>query len=451
MRSKSLGFIGCSSAFLLAACLVVAGCDDGAATTGGAPGRQGKGTGGAAGSTARAGGAGGTRDTGGSESGAGGRVAAGGITGAAGGSPGSGGASGTGGSSAASGTGGSDSRDASAAGGANDGGLGTGGSAGAGRSDAAGMGGAKDGGRDTSDKADSGAMGRDASSGQDLTPAQAKGKIDMVRYQACVTKLASAEFEGRKYGTAGDKKTVDYVASVFAEAGLEPLSDGSYLMPFGNAGYNTIGLLRGRDTGLAKKVIIFGGHHDHLGNTGCLYAGANDNASGTCAVMEFALVFGKHLKTWPKASIQFMTFDGEERGCLGSVAYIKKPTFPVADTLLMINLDMIGGPNPPRGSALKALRFPMSGGILDEGEAWSESGLRSRIKYRTLEDGGGACSFDRDTFRGAGVKTQNYFTGDVGNYHQCTDTADKMVWSTAQKTMNAAFDVLIKAVEDATL
>lgn len=113
--------------------------------------------------------------------------------------------------------------------------------------------------------------------------------------------------------------------------------------------YNVIGVLEGTDATLKNEAIVIGAHYDHLGhggqgslapNTKDIHHGADDNASGTAAVIELANLFAKAKAN--KRTIIFMAFGGEEEGLLGSKYYVNHPTFPIDKTIAMINLDMVG-------------------------------------------------------------------------------------------------------------
>jgi len=112
---------------------------------------------------------------------------------------------------------------------------------------------------------------------------------------------------------------------------------------------NLIGVIEGEGP-LAEETIIIGGHYDHLGyggfgsrtqnRTGEIHNGADDNASGTAAVVELA----RRIATGPRPSrrMVFICFSGEERGLIGSNYYVRNPVFPLENTVAMLNFDMIG-------------------------------------------------------------------------------------------------------------
>lgn len=107
-------------------------------------------------------------------------------------------------------------------------------------------------------------------------------------------------------------------------------------------GRNVVGLLEGSDPQLKGQTIIVTAHHDHMGEVnGHIYHGADDNGSGTAAVMRIAQAFvegGVH----PKRSILFLVYDGEERIFLGSYYYMTHPIVPLNETIANFNMDMIG-------------------------------------------------------------------------------------------------------------
>jgi hypothetical protein len=101
-------------------------------------------------------------------------------------------------------------------------------------------------------------------------------------------------------------------------------------------------LLPGSDPTLAAETIIINSHYDHLPNRGeTHYPGANDNASGTAAMLELARAFAASPER-PRRSLLFVSFDSEEEGLLGSYYYVEHPLRPLASTLAVLNLDMIG-------------------------------------------------------------------------------------------------------------
>jgi hypothetical protein len=159
----------------------------------------------------------------------------------------------------------------------------------------------------------------------------------------------------------------------------------------GNA-RNVAGLLRGSDPALAAEVVLLGAHHDHVGRgwqagaspaeAGSVHPGADDNASGTAAVLEVAEALAAR-GSRPRRSVLFVTFTGEEMGLFGSRRYVEAPLLPLARTVAMVNCDMVGRYDPRRrleiggvgtGEGLKAL---VEGANAPYGLrlAWDEDGV----------------------------------------------------------------------------
>ena len=124
---------------------------------------------------------------------------------------------------------------------------------------------------------------------------------------------------------------------------LPPQSGGSATVS------NVIGMIPGSDPVLSKEAVIFSAHLDHIGHQGnigdTICNGADDNASGVTGVLTLAEAFAV-LAAPPKRTVIFMTFWGEEKGLLGSRYYCKHPKWPLEKTIAMVNLEMIGRPEP---------------------------------------------------------------------------------------------------------
>src|SRR5262249_15204746 len=113
---------------------------------------------------------------------------------------------------------------------------------------------------------------------------------------------------------------------------------------------NVVGLLRGTDPRLAQEAIVIGAHYDHLGRggegslapdeVGTIHPGADDNASGTAAVLALARAFAAG--GGAPRTLVFVAFGAEEMGLLGSEHYVRHPAVPLDRTALMVNFDMVG-------------------------------------------------------------------------------------------------------------
>jgi len=166
-----------------------------------------------------------------------------------------------------------------------------------------------------------------------------------------VEHLADAKMEGREAGTRGGRAAAAYLAEQFAKLHLHAAGIGDgYEQPFSSNYRNILGMIPGDDPELKNEVIVVGAHYDHigfgwhgnsLGPRGKVHPGADDNASGTSALMELAKAFG-FLPGPPKRSILLAAWDAEEEGMLGSKYWIAHPTVPLEKIVACFNLDMIG-------------------------------------------------------------------------------------------------------------
>jgi Zn-dependent M28 family amino/carboxypeptidase len=184
---------------------------------------------------------------------------------------------------------------------------------------------------------------------------------------------------------------------------------------------NVVGILPGSDPVRASETVVIGAHYDHVGlggrlsaapeRTGEIHNGADDNASGTAAVIEMARAATGQPARFPRTLV-FVAFAGEERGLLGSAHYVASPARPIADTVAMLNLDMIGR---ARGGV------DVSG--LDAAPS-IEPDLEGAAKTTDLNirrQGPGAGRSDDSSFLSHRVPAINFFTGFHGDYHRPSD------------------------------
>jgi hypothetical protein len=152
-----------------------------------------------------------------------------------------------------------------------------------------------------------------------------------------VAKLADPAMEGREAGTRGGHAAGEYLADYYARLHLRGGGEnGTFFQPFDPDCRNVLALLPGSDAKLRNQVIVVCAHYDHIGyggrglsldGYGEVHPGADDNASGTSAVLELAKAF-TILSEPPRRSILFANWDGEEKGLLGSKHWVVDPTVP---------------------------------------------------------------------------------------------------------------------------
>jgi len=161
--------------------------------------------------------------------------------------------------------------------------------------------------------------------------------------------LASDELEGRATGTVGIEKAAVFIENYFKDNGIKPYFE-TYRDTFNLGdivGYNIVGMIEGNDPKLKNEFIILGGHYDHLGegkevNGDIIANGANDDASGTIAAMEFGKYFAKSKTN--KRSILITLYAAEEMGLKGSGHLAERLKAKSMNAYTMINFEMIGVP-----------------------------------------------------------------------------------------------------------
>src|SRR5204862_2883323 len=187
-----------------------------------------------------------------------------------------------------------------------------------------------------------------------------------------------------------------------------------------------VGILPGTDEKLRDEAIVIGAHYDHLGRggegslapdqVGTIHPGADDNASGTAAVLGLARAFAA--AGGAPRTLVFVTFAGEEMGLLGSAHYVRHPALPLDRTVLMVNLDMVGRLRNDKvfvGGADSAKELRQ---VLDD----AARGLGLTLQLR----GDPFSPSDHTSFYAAGRPVLFLFTGAHGDYHRPTDTSDKI-------------------------
>jgi aminopeptidase YwaD len=207
----------------------------------------------------------------------------------------------------------------------------------------------------------------------------------------------------------------------------------------GNAA-NVVGLLAGSDPQLASQYIVIGAHYDHLGlggpeslaanPDGQIHHGADDNASGTSALLDLARVMAAARGQF-KRSVIFVAFSGEELGLLGSAAYTRNPPVPLASTVAMLNMDMVGRLRNNAlfigGMGTSPVWKPLVERLNAAGNrkpATAESGSGSRFQLSYGQDGFGPS--DHQSFYVKDIPVLFFFTNSHDDYHKPSDTADKI-------------------------
>ncbi len=208
--------------------------------------------------------------------------------------------------------------------------------------------------------------------------------------------------------------------------------------------YNVMACCKGSDPKLSEEYIVIGAHYDHIGRG--LFGlegqysklricnGADDNASGTAAVMEIAEAFGL-LKEKPKRSVIFVLFSGEERGLLGSRALVENPPVPLEKIACMINFDMIG-----RSRGLVYVSGVGSAAEFSNIVHEANREIRMPLKV-TQQIGGGS---DHLPFYKKKIPILYFLTGMHKDYHRPTDDWEKINFEDMEKITRLAFRVSVE-------
>jgi hypothetical protein len=202
---------------------------------------------------------------------------------------------------------------------------------------------------------------------------------------------------------------------------------------------NVIGYIEGSDSNLKSEYIIIGGHYDHLGRRGDkIYYGADDDASGISGLLEVAEAYGTNpLK--PKRTIIFITFTAEEKGLLGSKYYVENPIFSLDKTVAMFQLDMIGRNNMDKDEESNSVTLFYSAQAPELKTISDESNKSLELKIDFDENVTFTGSSDHAPFHDKNVPVIFYFAGYHKDYHQPTDTADKLNYGKMEKITKLVF------------
>jgi hypothetical protein len=198
---------------------------------------------------------------------------------------------------------------------------------------------------------------------------------------------------------------------------------------------DVIGVLPGTDK--RDEYVFVTAHYDHLGKRGnVIYYGADDDGSGTTAVLQIATAFAEAKKggNGPRRTIVFMAVSGEEKGLLGSEYYTDHHLFPMTKTSVDLNIDMIGRIDPGyKGDSMNYVYtigedklssdlFPITDSInkkysnMELDRRFNDPNDRNRFYYRS----------DHYNFAKNGVPVIFYFNGVHRDYHRPTDTVDRI-------------------------
>ena len=293
--------------------------------------------------------------------------------------------------------------------------------------------------------------------GARVVPAAASSMADTAQIRSDIVYLASDALEGRGTGTPGNDSAAAYLARAYERLGLTKIERtmtcpemragvrecvsgrASYLQYFSarsveaaHAGLpgelptqNVVAMVPGTDPALRDQPLVIGAHFDHLGRSAfnaldpqagnAIRHGADDNASGTAAVLELARRFHAAPARHP---IIFVNFSGEELGDLGSGYFVEHAPVPVDSIDAMLNFDMVGRLRNDKLIVYGVATATEMRGIVDS------ANIVEPFTLDAVGDGFGPS--DHSSFYGKGIPVLHFFTDIHEDYHRATDVASKI-------------------------
>ncbi len=202
---------------------------------------------------------------------------------------------------------------------------------------------------------------------------------------------------------------------------------------------NLAGMIPGKGPN-ANDIVVVGAHYDHLGyggegsmkpNVHAIHHGADDNASGTAAVLAIA----EHMKKMPAEgrTVVFMLFSGEERGLAGSGYFVSHPAFPIERVKAMVNLDMVGALRNDKVTVFGTDSAPEWRSIVDS--------ANTRTKLTLTETGDGYGPSDQTSFYAVHIPVLHLFTGAHERYHTPEDVPEAINFAGIERVVDLTTNI----------
>ena len=250
--------------------------------------------------------------------------------------------------------------------------------------------------------------------------------------------LASRTLAGRATGTPGNDSAAAFLARRHEALGLPGAFPGvcpsgttcgvSYFQYFKGeeiGGHNVGSFVRGSDSALYREFVIVGAHYDHLGTSArfaldpdlvsSIRPGADDNASGTAAVLELARRLAANP---PPRSVLLIHFDAEEWGLVGSRMFVRRPPVPASAIVFMLNLDMVG--------RLRGRDLLIDGTAADPPTRALGDSVARAMGMRSSHSNASAGRSDHAVFAAIDVPALSLTSGFHADYHRTTDVARRV-------------------------
>lgn len=269
--------------------------------------------------------------------------------------------------------------------------------------------------------------------GSTAEPAFPVTALDTIRRQDLarhINTLASDTLEGRAAGSDGGRAAGNYIVQQLRRLAVRPVaSDGDFYQEFSDKGYrNILAVLPGSDPRLKNEFVLVGAHYDHVGlgtkttsrgPLGQIHNGADDNASGTAALLEIAEALST-LHAPMRRSIAFVFWDAEELGLLGSKHWMTTPTIPLPAIRLVINVDMVGRLTQRRLIVFGTRTGTGLRGFASRHNAPMDDPLKLDFNWNLIANS------DHHPFYERGIPVLMLHTGLHDDYHRPSDDADRL-------------------------
>ncbi|CAH8283336.1 peptidase M28-like protein [Mariniflexile fucanivorans] len=271
--------------------------------------------------------------------------------------------------------------------------------------------------------------------------------------------FSSDDFEGRKTGEPGQKKASEFIKNHYIALGIpSPIAEGDYFQEIPasffngeatNGSENVLAYIKGSEK--PDEVVIISAHLDHIGisKDGDVNNGADDDGSGTVAIIEIAKAFKTALDKGdgPKRSVLFLHVTGEEIGLYGSRYYADvDPVFPLENTVANLNIDMIGRVDSKHENQRNYLYLIGSDKLSKElhniSENVNKKYFNMKFDYTYNEDNDPNRFYyrsDHYNFAKNNIPVIFYFNGTHADYHKPTDTPDKIEYDVLETRTRLIF------------
>lgn len=281
--------------------------------------------------------------------------------------------------------------------------------------------------------------------------------ITVEELETQLIRISSDEFEGRSPGTIGHKRAEEYVMAFYRNEQIEgAYGKGKYIQTIPTEFFNNktpktnnvLAFIEGSEK--PEEVIVLSAHIDHIGfdEHGNINNGADDNGSGTVAIMQMAQAFNMAKKNGmgPKRSLLFAHFTAEEIGKKGSEYYALHPAFPMENTITDLNMDMIGRVDDYHTTNRNYIYLIGSDRHSKDLHYISEKindayfNIDLDYRYNALDDSNNYFTrSDHYNFANNDIPVIFYFNGVHADYHRHTDTAEKIDYQLLQRRAQLVF------------